>query len=271
MIILYIEVVLVKHLEAFLMKDFNSKFGFLKGFIQNYKVANDEIIVDYANMSKTKIPYTLENEQNILKEMKSQVDQYAELIGPLEKKRRKSKQHAILGVMSSLLFIIPLFLEAYYIIIPTFFSGFTMYMLEIFLILTLGTSLPMYIMKKPVMEYYIFRTVINDFQKNRLFFKNEALLNNFDRDTSHIFSEVSTKTAEFIAKLPVEKPVFTMENFKKINIDDLNKIIAIIQQESLASKPDLNVDPILQPPEDFYTSYSDSHSNKTLVLRKKRF
>lgn len=181
-----------------------------KIFITNYEIKDNNIIVYTGNGKKYSIPYTKENEDNILAKMKEQV-----ICSP-------SFREDITKSTNNKRLKITLFLCGLLIISVAIGTGFST-----LLPIIIGANVIAYTCTFTILIKQ--KNLLNDFKKHEFFLKNEEKLNSTDENDPNILINVSEKTKEIISEVPKEKPKFTINTIHKMKYQDLKEIIENIQ------------------------------------------
>jgi len=139
-----------------------------ENFILNYKIVDDEIIINFASKKhkdKCVIPYTIENEKEILKKMKQQVVESSNFSRTQKRIEMEAPTILSYGLFA---FISISALNA----VALFFglTQATIFLLPYNLIFLLISSYGLY-------ELVSSKVKLSDVRKNRLFLENEELLN----------------------------------------------------------------------------------------------
>lgn len=219
------------------MKNYSLNFNDSKTFILNYKVEDNQIIANLASGEDYVIPYTLENEKNLLERMKKQVLNSNEFLSQQEKRFSFSWKWALV-------------------------CGVVLAFNSIFLVT--GNSVAP-VVTGMVCSYFAFditfriysmvdsKRKIKDICKNKMFLNNEELLNQKVKSHQNILSNTDKKTKELVSSTPENKPVFSLNNMDEIKYDELKKIIENIKRD-----------------EQFAFDYSSTQEKKPMVLTKKK-
>ncbi len=198
------------------MKNFAMRRKDSKTFILNYKVEDNQIRIHLASKEKYIIPYTLENEKNILGRMKQQVLN-AEAF---ENKQKKQFSDAIVNLILAL-----------------FIVGISVYLLIVnpknimiawpIVAISLGGLLSffaMVAMKKS-------KKKIKDIYKNRMFIAHEKKLNESIKNNQNILYHTSSRTKEVISSMLLKKqPAFTFNTVDKMRYQELKQILENIER-----------------------------------------
>ena len=219
------------------MKDYSLNYEDSKTFILNYKIEDNQIIVNLACKKECIIPYSLVNEKELLKLMKEQV---------LDSKAFKSKQEKRFSASWKY----------------AIWSG-VMLVFNAVMLATGSSSLP--IAHGLCAGYFIFdatyrvysmidsKKKIKDVNKNIMFLNNEELLNRKVKSNQNILSNTNTKIKELVASTPEDAQVFSLNTIDKIKYEDLKTIIENIKRD-----------------EQFGFEYSSTEEEKPMVLTKKK-
>lgn len=219
------------------MKDYSLNYEDSKTFILNYKIEDNQIIVNLASGEEYIIPYSLENEKKLLEQMKEQV---------IDSDVFKSKQEKRFSVAWKW----------------AIWSG-AMLVFNAVALATGSSSLP--IVNGICAGWFVFDTTyrvysmidskkkIKDVNKNRMFLNNEELLNEKVKSNQNILSNTNTKTKELVASTPEDAQVFSLNTMDKIKYQELKTILENIKRD-----------------EQFGFEYSSTEEEKPMVLTKKK-
>ena len=219
------------------MKDYSLNYEDSKTFILNYKIEDNQIIVNLASGEEYIIPYSLENEKKLLEQMKEQV---------IDSDVFKSKQEKRFSVAWKW----------------AIWSG-AMLVFNAVVLATGSSSLP--IVNGICAGWFVFDTTyrvysmidskkkIKDVNKNRMFLNNEELLNEKVKSNQNILSNTNTKTKELVASTPEDAQVFSLNTMDKIKYQELKTILENIKRD-----------------EQFGFEYSSTEEEKPMVLTKKK-
>lgn len=214
------------------MKNYSLNFEDSKTFILNYKVEDNQIIVNLASRENYVIPYTLENEKILLERMKTQV---------LNSREFEYEQKKI--------FYLYMILATYCgIALPIFVIGDT----TIPFLDVIGAGLSAFSTIYGVYKMIDIKRKIKDINKNKMFLNNEEILNEKVRSNQNILSNTDTKTKKLVSSTPEDKPIFSLNNMDKIKYKELIKILENIRRD-----------------EQFGFDYSSTPEDKPMVLTKK--
>jgi len=201
-----------------------------ENFILNYKIVNNEIIVNFScirGKDRYSVPYTIENEKKILEKMKKQVSNISKCNTYNYEKFLKVEKKLKFGFVFlglSALFVLP------YI--------FGIVDLTNYLNVSLDSVLIMFNLYKFVSsatEYMDFKTKSRDLAKNNLFIENEACLNKALKSNKSILSGTNVKEKDLT--LGDNEISFNINNIDKIKLKELKQII-----ENSKFENDLNFD-----------------------------
>ena len=219
------------------MKDYSLNYEDSKTFILNYKIEDNQIIVNLACKKECIIPYSLVNEKELLKLMKEQV---------LDSKAFKSKQEKRFSVSWKY----------------AIWSG-VMLVFNAVMLATGSSSLPIahglcagcFVFDATYRVYSMIdsKKKIKDVNKNIMFLNNEELLNRKVKSNQNILSNTNTKIKELVASTPEDAQVFSLNTIDKIKYEDLKTIIENIKRD-----------------EQFGFEYSSTEEEKPIVLTKKK-
>ena len=218
------------------MKDYSLSYDGSKTFVLNYKIEDNQIIVNLASGENYVIPYSLENEKKLLERMKKQVLSSYEFEIKQEKRFSSAWKWAV-------------------------WSG-SMLVFNVVVLAAGITSIP--IVNGLCAGWFVFDTTcriysmidskkkIKDVNKNRMFLNNEELLNERAKSNQNILSNTNKKTKELVSSTPEDKPVFSLNNMDEINYEELKTILDNIKRD-----------------EQFGFEYSSAQEQKPMVLTKK--
>lgn len=186
------------------MKDYSLNKEEEKRFILNYDIVDDKIIVKLASGEKYTVPYTRENEMEILDKMKAQV---LNSRAAIEHLNSRFSFACLEGLCAAILFLLIIAGG-----VPFTFMG-------VACVTLFGLN--------TIIE--IFRAIdsklkIKDIEKNRMFLENEELLN---QGTSLNEEELSnekneTNKMDFFVQ---EKPVLSLNDIDNMSYDELKSLI----------------------------------------------
>jgi len=191
------------------MKDYTLNFNELKMFILNYEIKNDEIIINYADELKSIIPYSLENEEKILKKMKEQV-----INAVASKNKIKSKINT-----SYNLSILYLLLIVFNLLILN--EGISE-SISLSVILTIYSSIMAIVNITSLITNSIKK---KDIDKHFEFLNHEDNINQYIKENKDILVNVNNKTKEILKPIIKEKHKVNLNDIDKVDYNDLTKII----------------------------------------------
>lgn len=196
------------------MKNYALNFEASRTFILNYKIAENEIRVNFASGEKYIIPYSLENERRILEQMRNQILYSAEFE---EKQKKKFSSSLRWALWDGLMILVntAMLLNGIW---PPVISGI---MISFFMTDVINKICSMI---NSNVKY-------KDVQKNKMFLKNEELINSKVRSNQNILHNTKIKTRNLVASTPEETPVFNINNIDKISADELNVILYNIERD----------------------------------------
>ncbi len=198
-----------------LMKNYSLNFKDSQTFILNYSVKDNQLIVHLASGDDWFIPYTLENEKNLLERMKYQVLNSKKFI----KKICESYSSCQSGIISNGVRVgACVFLVIVgNVIIDLLFEP---------LALIFGSCII-----EDVCKMIYWRSYGIDILKNKMFIDNEELLNKKVRLNSNILFNINEKTKKLISSTPEGEPVFSLNNMDKFKYSELKKILENIKRD----------------------------------------
>lgn len=219
------------------MKDYSLNYEDSKTFILNYKIEDNQIIVNLASGEEYIIPYSLENEKKLLEQMKEQV---------LDSDVFKSKQEKRFSVAWKWAIWSSAMLVFNAVVLATGSSS---------LPIVSGLCAGWFVFDITYRVYSMIdsKKKIKDVNKNRMFLNNEELLNEKVKSNQNILSNTNTKTKEFVASTPEDAQVFSLNTMDKIKYQELKTILENIKRD-----------------EQFGFEYSSTKEEKPMVLTKKR-
>ena len=177
-----------------------------KYFILDYKRKGNNLVIHYANDADLVIPYTSQNEKNILSEMKNQIIEYGYTEDILEKDAFKLE---FFGVLFSIIFlIINIGINA---MLP---SSILFNILKV-----IDIVLPILITYYSVKYANISKEYINDIKKHKLFIENELKINEYRK----------------VNDITYEKDL-TINDIDKVKLEELKDILINIEQEERKQK-----------------------------------
>jgi len=220
------------------MKNYALNFEDSRSFILNYKVEENEIKVNFASGEKYIVPYSMENERRILEKMKNQILFSEEFEKKQQKRFSSSLKWSLwdVAMISLIAVIMSNGIANYSPVINVIIMCF--YTIDIFF--------RIYSMIDSNVKY-------KDIQKNKMFLKNEELINSKVRSNQNILCNTKIETRNLITSTPEEKPVFNLNNIDKIDSNELEYILYNIKRD-----------------EQFGFDYSTIEEAKTKVLSKKK-
>lgn len=219
------------------MKNYALNFEDSRSFILNYKVEENEIKVNFASGEKYIVPYSMENERRILEKMKNQILFSEEFEKKQQKRFSSSLKWSLwdVAMISLIAVIMSNGIANYSPIINVIIMCF--YTIDIFF--------RIYSMIDSNVKY-------KDIQKNKMFLKNEELINSKVRSNQNILCNTKIETRNLITSTPEEKPVFNLNNIDKIDSNELEYILYNIKRD-----------------ERFGFDYSTIEEEKSKVLARK--
>lgn len=198
------------------MKNFAMKKKDSKTFILNYKVEENQIRMHLASKETYVIPYTVENEKNVLGRMKQQVLN----ADAFENKQKKKFSDAIVNLLVALFLIgiatyvlifrkqnIPIFIP----IVVISFGG----------LMVLAAVIAMKKSKKKIKDIY----------KNRMFIAHEKKLNENIKSNQNILYHTSSRTKEVVSSMLLKhQAAFTFNTVDKMKYKELKQILENIER-----------------------------------------
>lgn len=197
------------------MKDYSLNSKDSKTFILNYKVEDNQIVVNLASSENYIIPYTKDNERKILDMMEKQVLDSDKFVSKQEKRFSSAWKWSIFsGACLATISIILATGNATEPVVSGIFAGWFVF----------DIATRIYIMVDS-------KRKIKDIYKNKMFLNNRELLNEKVKSNQNILSNVDTKTKELVSSTPEDKPVFTINSIDKIKYNELRKILENIKRD----------------------------------------
>ncbi len=190
------------------MKDYTNNSGDKKEFILNYKIEENivgekKIIVSMANGDKLVVPYSLENEKNLLLKMKEQVINAKGVYDKLVERADFSLILAgIEGIMINSIF---LFSDKYYLL-----------------------GIPGLLFLKNIIVGLRAAIHSNDLEKNNLFLKNEKLFLK-DNINLNVKNKVSKKALKVINSCKNDR--ITLNDIDKLKKKDVIRMVDCIKRD----------------------------------------
>lgn len=179
-------------------------------FILKYKIVKNEIVVKLADNKTYKVPYTLENEENILKLMKKQAKKSKDCLDDIKDKMNSSEIKTESGSAIAILGTAA---------VCAGFSKTPLLLLIIYSSLISGV----YHLK----SYKANRKIVEDIEKNLLYLENEDLINNSRfGDKKITINSINNMRLKKLKQI-IEKAKLD----KKLNITSNNSSIQIINSQ----------------------------------------
>ncbi len=201
------------------MKNFAMKRKDSKLFILKYKVEENQIRISLASKETYIIPYTLENEKNILSKMKQQVLS----ADAFENKQKKKFSDAIVNL------VVPLFLIGVAIYVLVIEQNKISIVWPIVVISLSGLMIfsALMVMRKS-------KKRIKDIYKNRLFIANERKLNENVKMNQNVLYHTSSRTKEVVSSMLLKhQSAFTFNTVDKMKYRELKQILENIERAEL--------------------------------------
>lgn len=200
------------------MKDYALNKKDKRMFILNYKIIDNQIIVNLASKEEFVIPYTEDNERKILDIMEKQVENSDKLVSKQEKRLRFNFILAMLccpgfAYNCTTIFSTPADPVAYAVALG----------------LGVGCAAGTIASYYGMIDSYIKRS---DYEKNRTFLDNKGLLNKRVRSNANILSNTTKRTQKLVSSTPEDKPVFDINNIDKISGKDISTILNNIKRDN---------------------------------------
>ncbi len=189
-------------------------------FILNYRIENNQIIINLASGKKYITPYSIDTERRLLRLMKNQVNNAKYYERKQKESFSKALNHAIYGVLFLILDIILL-------VTGSAINNILIALCAIWFAFVSFLNISIMIYSK---------LDIKDIKKNKLFVNNEELLSDNTKVNERTLTNVSSKTKELVASTPLERPIFTLNSIDKISYRDLKQILTNIKLEEQLNK-----------------------------------
>ena len=196
----------------------------VRRFILNYDIIEDKdgreyIVIYYANGNKKKIPNTLQNEKNILETMKNQVYEYKERLLRFKNEMSNGEEFDR-KLLKTYLYalIISIFVMAtggiHFIFIASFFAIYSAVL----------TILEIKRQKEN-------KAMIEDFDKNMLFLKNENFINKRLEENKEIVDTYKLK--KFCDITCDNKIGLTISSIDNMSLEQLKQLIEFIKENNI--------------------------------------
>lgn len=205
----------------------------LFNFVTNYKIINDTILLYFAGEEFPKnIPYSIENEKKILKQMRIQAIEGKYFIKAVKEKRKEIKKY-IKSIFRAIAFC--LFFIIFYMFNLDYISNLetTIKIIDVDIIFALGvSSIPISL----IVQFFNFRRlnkyneVLDDIKKNVLFVDNEEKIND-NLSNPRILDNTSFETIELIDNIRNMQNCLTINNIEKLKYEQLKIILKNIKRE----------------------------------------
>jgi len=227
------------------MKDYSLNYEASKTFILNYKIEDNQIIVNLASGEEYIIPYSLKNEKKLLALMKEQV-----LVSDVFKSKQEKRFSGACKwvIWNSAMFVA---IEVFYAVLLATGSS----PLPIVSGIVNGIYVGVYVFNTTCRVYSMIdsKKKIKDVNKNRMFLNNEELLNEKVKSNQNILSNTNAKTKELVSSTPEDAQVFSLNTMDKIKYQELKTILENIKRDV-----------------QFGFEYSSTEEEKPMVLTKKK-
>lgn len=178
------------------MKDYTFDKISREKFIKNYKIKDNQIIINLASKEKYVIPYTKENEEKILARMEEQVNSsYIKPLGVIYKSL----------VAGSYIWIL---------------IGIYMYVVSVGILniaLALGTSALFNI------KMFIHQSKVKDLEKQKFFLEYRKMLNDNIKKSSNMTLGVDKKIVKKVEQTE-DSPTFDINSIDSYSLNDLKKL-----------------------------------------------
>lgn len=194
------------------MKDYSLNKEQRKMFILKYEIVDENIILHLASGEKYSIPYSEENEKEVLRKMELQVKNVSY---EFKEKNDKNFKRSIINIATSV-FWIALFGG---FLITGFSSNEPVSYYAQWAALGLN-NLSLVLNIAGVCSY---KKIKNDIEKSEFFFKNAEILNK-NIDKSNILINVSKETISKIEETSADRCVFDINSIDSMSLRDLKTI-----------------------------------------------
>lgn len=196
-------------------KYFNNKKGLKKTFILNYKIEDNEIIINLATGKQLVYPYSKDNEQKVIDIMEAQVSDIDE---KTFKKVSKLSTVCLIGAASLLipfaaLFYLYLFMSPYFNVL-----GF---------VLSVAFTYINMIIISSIVEI---KKQIKDFEKHKFFMDKKEEINNTKQYSKNIYKGLEKSNIN-------EYEEITINTMDKIKLKELKRFIENIELENSLDMP----------------------------------
>lgn len=202
------------------MKDYSTNKREKAVFILNYEIVDNEIIINFANKERGKLPYTKENEDTILDIMKMQVLNTEEITDEIMSNSKYLViPFGIIGYGS--------FITIVNNIIDITSSGRDFSTIDgaiPFMALCLSIGLADTI---TAIKYY---SVLRDIDKNYLFMENNYYMNFNMRKEDKYLEGLSAKAKRIINSVSDEENTFTFNTIDKMSYKDVKTVLENIER-----------------------------------------
>lgn len=192
------------------MKDYSTSIEDRKKFILKYELDGQNLVIYLANKEKYIIPYTRENEKEILKRMREQIP-------------NKEEQERWVGVDLSCMILFYFIIAC--VIVSSIMSGNFASILLSFSVggILVGETLPGLIKSKQAE---------NDLMKLNLWLENITDLRENAFSSKNLYNGVSKKTAEKISsKKAVYEDPFSINNISEYSLKDIEQMLDNIKRQ----------------------------------------
>lgn len=201
------------------MKDYSKNAEQAKSFILGYSYVGDKIIVYYANGEMVVVENTKSVEKHLLEQMREQVLSSVDAI-VVEKKRFKSNLIKSIGMGVAILGLTGIcsFLAmADYLLYPTIFA-------------IIVTFLTHKLAKKIEFDVCGSKSKINDFKKNILLLKNQAILNEQVKKDRYKVMNANAKVLDMVEIVPEDREVFNLNSIDILSLGELKRLLEAIKE-----------------------------------------
>jgi len=195
------------NLKNYCLNKVNSKY-----FILNYIVLNNQLIINYADGNIQYIPYSIENEKNILNAMKYQILNSKRFVNLLNQKFE---------------IFLKLFLDELLLFILLIIASFNMQLISSivgFSILTSVIGLTGY-------KLFKYNNIRNDIKKHLLFISNEDDLNIGIRNNPELVRGLDDKLKGKVLSKESNNFLFTINTIDKMKYDELKRVYKYVDQD----------------------------------------
>lgn len=204
-------------------------------FVLKYKLEDDNLVIEYADGEIQVLPYSIENEKELLRRMKRQVLEADEMV-------ESANDVCRLVRMFSKIFLMVTIATMFYYVFPVANSITDILVVELAGLLFAS---PIFVLFKKVIKDQ--KELIKDINKNKLFIDNELLFQSEITKDMELDKNIDSKVRDVIN---------LYQNIEKSNMD--------IVRPNINDIDDIPYDVFM----DLYDVVLESSKNKTRVLKK---